>query len=293
MRENKEIVALLQLIDDPDEEVFDTVSQQLLHYGKDIIPNLEQLWELTHDADVQERIEQLIHRVHFQDLQREMLDWSQSKNPEILRGAVIVAKYQYPDLDIPALLKSFDQVRRSVWLELNAFLTPLEHVNIFNNLLYGHFKLVGNELTKRETKHFCINLLLEGKQGNPFTLGVLWLALAEQLDIPVFAMDIPRQFILAYIDTLYHFQSSDEAEGIQQIQFFIDPLNGLIYTQKDVDTYLEKINAKDKESYFTPMSNKKIIAHLLDELALCFTYNRELQKADDVKQLLSIVEGKY
>lgn len=288
MRENKEIAALLKLIDDPDDEVYDTVSEKLLHYGKEIIPNLEQLWEHTSDADLQERIEQLIHRVHFQDLQREMLDWSQSKNPELLRGAVIVAKYQYPDLDIPALLAGFDQIRRSVWLELNAFLTPLEHVNIFNNLLYSYFKLVGNELTKREPKHFFINLLLESKQGNPFTLGVLWLALAEQLDIPVFAMDIPRQFILAYIDTLYHFQSTED-EGIQQIQFFIDPLNGMIYTQKDVDTYLEKINAKDKERYFKPMTNKKIITLMMEELALCYTYNNELQKADEMKQLIMLV----
>jgi hypothetical protein len=110
------------------------------------------------------------------------------------------------------------------------------------------------------------------------------LALAELLDIPVFAVDIPRQFILAYIDTLYHFHSTD-AEGIQQIQFFIDPLNGMVYTQKDVDSYLEKIKATDRETYFTPLNNKKVIAKLLDELALCYSYNGEILKADEVKML--------
>ncbi len=290
MRENKEIVALLKLIDDPDDEVFDTVSEKLLHYGKDIIPNLEQLWELTQDAELQERIEKLIHRVHFQDLQKEMLEWSRSKNPELLKGAIIVSKYQYPELDIPSILASFDQIRRSIWLELNSFLTPLEHVNIFNNLFYGYFKLQGNELTKREAKHFFINILLETKQGNTFTLGVIWMALAEQLDVPIFAMDIPRQFILAYIDTLYHFHST-EAEGVEQIQFFIDPLNGMVYTQKDVDTYLDKIKATERETYFTPMTNTKVIVKLLEELSLCFIYNREDAKADEIKQLLQIIES--
>ena len=71
MQQNNEISALLKLIDDPDDEVFDTVAEKLLHYGKEIIPNLEQLWEVTEDESLQERIESLIHRVHFQDLQHD------------------------------------------------------------------------------------------------------------------------------------------------------------------------------------------------------------------------------
>jgi len=39
---NKEILALLQLMDDPDLEVYDSVAERLLHYGKAIIPTLEE-----------------------------------------------------------------------------------------------------------------------------------------------------------------------------------------------------------------------------------------------------------
>lgn len=39
MQENPEISALFTLIDDPDEEVFSTVSQRIVDYGKGIIPN--------------------------------------------------------------------------------------------------------------------------------------------------------------------------------------------------------------------------------------------------------------
>ena len=219
MWENKEISALLRLIDDPDDEVFDTVSEKILHYGRAIIPNLEDLWENTADQSVQERIEQLIHRVHFQDLQQELLEWSKSKHPEILRGAILIAKYQFPDLNIPALLAQFDQIRRNIWLELNNYLTPLEQVNVFNSILYNYYKLQGHELTEREPKYFFINQALESRQGNSFTFGILYLALCELLDIPIFAVDVPRQFIFAYIDTLYHFYSPDN-EGVQQIQFF-------------------------------------------------------------------------
>ena len=161
MQQNKEISALLQLIDDPDDEVFDTVAEKLLHYGKDIIPNLEQLWEVTIDESLQERIELLIHRVHFQDLQHEMLEWSSSKNPELLRGAILVAKYQFPDLNVPAILSQFDQMRRNIWLELNNYLTPLEQVNVFNSILYSYYKLQGHELTDRDPKYLFIIQVVE------------------------------------------------------------------------------------------------------------------------------------
>src|SRR3954462_4108852 len=98
MHSNKEITALLRLIDDPDDEVYDTVASKLLNYGREIIPNLEQLWELTADEAVQERIELLIHRVHFHDLQQDFLEWSSAEHPELLRGAILVARFQFPDL---------------------------------------------------------------------------------------------------------------------------------------------------------------------------------------------------
>lgn len=288
MWENKEISALLQLIDDPDDEVFDTVSEKILHYGKAIIPNLETLWEHTADQSIQERIEQLIHRVHFQDLQEELLDWSQSKQPEILKGAIIVAKYQFPDLNVSELLSQFDKIRRNIWLELNNYLTPLEQVNVFNSILYNYYKLQGHELTERDPKYFFINQVLESRQGNSYTLGVLYLALCELLDIPIFAVEVPRQFIFAYIDTLYHFFSPD-TDGVQQIQFFIDPLNGMVYTQKDVDTYLRKINAVDRDTYYTPLLSKRVIFKMLEELCLCYRYKREDTKADEIQQLMNIL----
>lgn len=289
MQYNKEISALLRLIDDPDDEVFDTVADKLLHYGKEIIPNLEQLWEITSDQEVQERIEMLIHRMHFQDLQHDFLEWSSSDHPELFRGAILIAKYQFPDLNVPSLLTQFDQIRRNVWLELNNYLTPLEQVNVFNSILYNYYKLQGHELTDRDPKYFFINQVLESKHGNSYTIGVLFLSLCELLDIPIFAVNIPRQFVFAYIDTIYQFFSRD-GEGIQQIQFFIDPINGMIYNRHDVDTYLKKINAGNDESYFSPMLTRAIIHKMMEELSLCYQYRKENDKAYEIQQLMKIIE---
>lgn len=290
MLPTNEIKALFRLIDDPDPEVYDTVVGQILHYGKEIIPSLEHLWETSEDEILQERIAQLIHRVHFQDLQHDLKTWSQAKSPELLRGAILVARYQYPDLNLPFLLTQFDQIRRNLWLELNNYLTPIEKINIFNSILYNYYKLQGHELTERKPEHFFINKVLESKQGNAFSLGVLQLALSELLDIPVFAVSVPRQFLLAYFDSLRHFYTTDQSLQ-RQISFFIDPMNGMIYTQTDVDNYLMKIKAGNRNSaFFEPQSSVNVIYRMLEELALCYSYNKDEERVQEIQQLMSLLK---
>src|SRR5690606_926839 len=210
------------------------------------------------------------------------------KRPELLKGAILIARYQFSELNVPALLAQFDIIRRNIWLELNNYLTPLEQINVLNSILYNYYKIEGQELTKREAKHFFINQVLESKQGNNYAIGILYLALCEMLDIPVFAMNIPRQFVFAYIDTLHHFFTSDYDQ--QQIQFFVDPLNGMVYTQTDVNAYLKKINCEILPEYFTPLPAKTIIYKMMEELAICYQYNNEEEKAAEIKILMKILE---
>jgi len=195
-------MALLHLVDDPDTEVFETVADRLLGYGKEIIPNLEQLWEVTEDENVQYRIEHLIHRALFTELQHDFAAWGKEEMPSLFKGALLLARYRYPDLDIQAFLKQLDQMRRNIWLEMNAYLTPLEQINIINSILYNYYKLQGHETTERDPNLFFINHTLESKQGNAFSIGIIYLALCELLDIPIFAaisFRVERSYIACYI----------------------------------------------------------------------------------------------
>src|SRR4029078_1834211 len=97
MQENKEISALFHLIDDPDEEVFDTISEKIVSLGRAIIPNLENLWENTPDEEVQSRIESIIHKLHCRDLIIDFTHWKNGTG-DLLQGALLVARYQFPEM---------------------------------------------------------------------------------------------------------------------------------------------------------------------------------------------------
>ena len=281
-------MALLHLVDDPDSEVFDTVADQLLRYGKEIIPNLEQLWEVTEDENVQYRIEHLIHRALFTELQQEFAEWGKEQMPSLFKGALLVAKYRYPDLNVRNFLKQLDLMRRNIWLELHSDLTPLEQINIVNSILFNYYKLQGHEITERDPNLFFINHTLESRQGNAFSLGVIYLALCELLDIPVFAVDLPRQFVLAFFDTLYSFLTPD-TEPVQTIQFYIDPVNGMVYTQNDVEVYLKKIKAGHEEQFFQPLSNKAVIIRMLEEMATTYDNTQQEDKSQEMYQLIAVL----
>lgn len=290
MLPEKEIQALFRLLDDPDDEVFNMVAEKLTLCGKEIIPGLEYLWETTENDEVQDRITQLIHRVQFQDVQSEFKLWSSAANPELLRGAILVAKYQYPELNLPFLLTQFDKIRRNLWLELNNYLTPLEKVDVFNGILYNYYKLKGHELTENVPERFFVNRVLESKNGNSYTLGILYVALSELLDIPIFATAVPRQFLLAYVDNLQHFYTLDNASK-RQNSFYVDPQNGMVYTQHDVEVYLQRLNLDVKDDrFYAPLSNRDIILRLLKELRRCYQLNQQEEKADEIGTLMSIID---
>jgi regulator of sirC expression with transglutaminase-like and TPR domain len=288
METNNEISALFTLIDDPDEEVFGVVSDKIVGYGKPIIANLEHLWETTPEENIQDRIEVLIHRLHFGDLTQDFREWNDSGHHDLLLGALLVSKFQYPELATAPVLQDVEKLRRNIWLELNNYLTPLEQITIVSSIMYNYFGLKGIETAYDDPNSFLLHKVLESKTGNQVSNGVLYLLLCDLLDIPVKAIQIPKQFILAYIKPAEEEYEDDEL--LHHAEFFIDPSSGQIFTQKEVENYFKKIAVPPTHSYFKPQSNKQVIQYLLEELGNCFTTDKLFYKQQELDNISSLLD---
>ncbi len=288
MVENKEISALFHLIDDPDEEVYSTVSTRIISFGKAIIPNLENLWENTSKEDVQERIETLIHKLHFRDLTDDFVNWKNG-SCELLTGALLASKYHYPEMQDLQTLQEIEKIRRNIWLELNNYLTPLEQVNVITSILYNYYKQKGVEISYNQPEDFLITKTIETKKGNAISNGILYLVLCDLLDIPVKATNIPRQFILGYFDPQFEFMNPVK-NNAEKINFFIDPLNGQIYSHKDIENYFNRISVPLSASYLRKLNNIRIIRFLLEELSKCFDNDRNRYKMEELLSLVKLLE---
>ncbi len=287
MQENREIKALLHLIDDPDEEVFNVISGKIMGYGIGIIPNLENLWENTTQEDTQDRIEMLIHRLHFQDLQEEFTNWKRSPYQDLLSASILVSRFQYPDLVSTSIMQEMEKLRRNIWLELNSYLTPLEQVNVISSILYNYYGLKGMEVGYQHPEEFLVNKVLECKRGNTISNGILYLVLSQLLDIPVKAINIPKQFVLAYFKSEYSLDPKQTPQ--QQIEFYIDPLSGQVFTHKDVENYFKRISVPPVASYFKAVDHKRIIQTLLEEFSKCFDTPKDEYKQRELLMLAELI----
>jgi regulator of sirC expression with transglutaminase-like and TPR domain len=288
METNKEISALLHLIDDPDEEVFDAVSRKIVDYGKPIIPNLEHLWETTPDEPTQGRIEILIHRLHYRDLTEDFRQWNVSGHHDLMLGAMLTCKFLYPELSTTPVMQEIEKIRRNIWLELNNYLTPLEQINVVTSILYSYYGLKGGETNYKDPNEFLLHKTLESKRGNQISNGILYLMLCELLDIPVRAINIPKQFIIAYFKPGY----SDELlpNHLHKIEFFIDPTSGQVFTHQDVESYFKRISVPPVGTYFKPQKNRQVIRLLLEEFSKSFNDDKQLYKQAELMDLARLLE---
>lgn len=288
MKPNKELSALFHLIDDPDEDVYNAVSDKIVSFGKEIIPNLEHLWETISDEDTQERIELLIHRLHLRELTDDFIKWKDGET-DLLVGALLIAKYHYPEMEPEQTLKEIEKLRRNIWLELNNYLTPIEKVNVLNSIFYNYYKQKGVEISYDSSDTFLINKTLESKKGNAISNGIIYLVLCQQLDIPVKAINIPRQFILGFFDQQYA-AINPVGHSSEKINFYIDPLSGQMYSHKDIENYFKKLSVPPVTSYFRPISNKRIIQFLLEELSKCYDNDRNQYKMNELLFFVNLLD---
>jgi hypothetical protein len=289
MKETKEINALFTLIDDPDDEVYSTVSNRIIGFGKGIIPNLENLWENTLSEEVQERIEMLIHRLHFTDLTNDIAEWSKSAYHDLLFGALLVAKFQYPDLHTTPVLQEIEKIRRNVWLELNNYLTPLEQANVLSSILYNYYNLKGTEVAYTNPDDFFIHKVLECKKGNSISNGILYQVMCELLEINARIINIPKQMVIAFYQSDFD-PSNYIGNPKEKILFFVDGLSGQAFSHKDIDNYFKRTSITPTGSYFKPLSHKRIIQVMIEELSKCFTLYSNQYKQKELQTLSQLLD---
>jgi len=289
MQKEAEINALFKLIDDPDEEVFNTIADRLLNYGTPIIPDLEHLWENTLDEATLERIEIMIYKLRLQDLKEAFLEWKSKPDPSLFEGALLVTKFQFPELAIDSLRHQMEKIRRNIWLELNNYLTPLEQANVIRNILYNYYQIKGVEVNYEKPEEFLISAPLQSKKGNAIANTLLYAELCQQLEIQAQFINIPKQCIIAFYTSDWD-PEEIVANPQEFIQFYVEGTTGNAFSQKDLDQYMIRSNIEPKNSYYKALTNVKIIKKHLLEFAKCFNSPTLQYKQKDLTDLANLLD---
>lgn len=284
----EEIRALIQLLDDPSVEVNQEVTKNILEQGVSILPDLEAAWEESLDQDYQERIVGLIQEIQVLSTNKEMGKWMASEQYDLLKGVYLLAKYQYPELTYSEIEDPIEQIMKDVWLELNNNLTALEKVRILNHILFDVHGFRKNTKDFYNPRNSFINQVLETKRGNPISLSVVYSIIAQRLGLPIFGVNLPKNFILAYKDELIGGETFDEDPD--DILFYINPYNrGAVLGRKEIDLFLKDQGLQARRSYYLPCSNPQIIVRMLHNLINAYNKSGYKEKALQFEQVLNIL----
>lgn len=272
-----ELKALVSLLDDEDTQIVSHVEDKIRSLGTSIIPFLEQEWESNFSPQVQRRIEELIHTLQYELLKERIRDWYSSPEQDLLTGMWLVATYQYPDLELIKLKQELEQLYYETWLEFKPDLYPFDQVKVVNSVLFNKIKFGANTKNFHSPGNSLINVVLESRKGNPITLCVIYLLVAQKLKLPVYGVNLPNLFVLTYKDE-------------RHTQFYINAFNkGLIFSRQDIENYISELHLTPQTSFFEPCQNLEIIRRVFRNLIMSFDKMGEHAKAEEVKELLLLI----
>lgn len=276
----KELKALISLLDDPDVDIFNQIELQLITCGPEVVPLLEESWETSFDPLSQTRIENIIHKIQFEQIQNELQLWAMQNQEDLLEGLLIINRYQYPNLDENIVHMQIAELRRNVWFSLIYDMSPVEKVKLLNNIIFREFGLSGNTSNYHDPQNSFIHKVLETKKGNPISLACIYSIVAQRLDIPIFGINLPKHFIAAYVEDDQHTPL-----------FYINVFNrGQIMKHDDINSFLKQLNLPLSDDYILPCTNCAIIKRVLRNLMTAYDHLGNMQKKEEVALLLKLLD---
>lgn len=289
-----ELRSLVALLDDNDPEVLLHVEQKLLTLGKQIIPILEEEWGELKDIYHQQRLENIIHQLQLNELLEEFLDWLKSKDQDLLHGVYLVCKYRFPDYDKQHLINLIEKLRLDVWLEMNFELSPFEKVRIMNYILYQVHGFKGNVENYHDPANSFINQVFETKKGNPILLASIYILVAQRLNIPIFGVNLPQHFVLAYLEEFGKSNVEMRFNEIEEmlnksgkILFYINAFNGgSIFSKTNLIQFLQQVKITVNNDFLVPCNNLDIIKRILRNLASAYEKLNKINKQQEVLKIL-------
>ncbi len=288
--EKSKLDALINLLDDPDNSVFELVEKELLKESNDIIPMLEKKWETSFDTNLQERIENLIQSLQFKETYNKLDVWINSNLNErdLFTGFWIVDQFQYPDLNLLNIQLKVENIRKKIWLELNNSLTLLEKTTILNHFLFNINGFAINHGNKNSSQNCFLSQILDSKKGNPVSLSILYTILARQLELPAYFIDFPKNPLIAIVEPelarKVHGKSSDS-----DVLFYINPSHkGAITSIKEIEYHLRKNDYQPLHDFTEPKSDILFIQRLLESLEESYKSLGMFEKEEQIQQMLEL-----
>ncbi len=278
----EDIDNILNLLDDPDEKVFELLSSQIISKGEQFFPYLKEKSFSTENELLKKRLKTLLNIIYLNNIDQNFRHISLTENGDLdlEEGTLLLATFGYPDLDIQDYKEQLDSLTKNLDEKIKNIADPLALIETMNNFLFIEEGFQGNQIDYMDPNNTYINMVIDRRTGIPITLSVIYLFLAKRLSLPFYGIGMPGHFILQY--------KKDNFE------VFIDPFNsGQILSKQDCMNLLLFSGYGFLERYLDISSNKEILKRMIRNLLLIYKEENNDEKYDKLRDLLNIIDVNY
>lgn len=289
------INTMLLLLDDNDEAVRLEMTNQILRMGYDVLPQLQEAlfeFDFEHTESLY-ALQDITQKLEFNFYADRLLAWSHNPN-DLLEGVWLLNK-TFPNApDIDDINKEIERIKIEVWLDLRYDLTALEKVRILNYVFFNRFSFTGDNDDFFNPNNNLLHKVLRHKKGNPILLSVIYAIVAQRLYIPIFGVNLPQNFVLAYLDipslpkpTADSRGKSMEPPPNHDVLFYVNPYSqGTVFGRKHIESFVNNLNMTTHPEFFYPCSNKDIVMRILNNLILSYQKVNKMELAQSYWLLL-------
>jgi len=289
------IHALVQLLDDPDDEVVRIVESKLIDEGAVYVPELEEIWLNNSYPHLNNRIEEMIKRYQKLSLLQDIDLWlAKKEDATALEAWVLASRVQYPGLKVGMVKAHLNQLKIDAWVKMGGVKNPLDQIQILNHVFFESYGFKGNNENYHNPDNSIITRVMETKYGNPISLSILYMSVAHDLGIPLFGVNLPQHFVLAYcrLKTPVNENGGYERDkikvsNVEKVNFYVNAFSkGQIFTKESVDAFLKVIKVSPHNSFYEPCDNLEIFRRILRNLHFAFSEQQDFDKQRDVYDIM-------
>lgn len=246
---NKEIWALVRLLDDSNAALAEQARDALVGFGAAALPALQEY------ADANPALAaRLTQRIQAQVLEDEWAALAQ--NPDAEAAALLLARWLDPLLNPARIVLQLDALAEALRGALPGAPNRTGYRRdalALREWLAAAKGFQGNQENYYVPENSLLPHVLETRRGIPLSLCMVYLFVARRLGAPLYAIGMPRHFIVRY---------GDEREGT-----YIDPYNqGALMTREDCQRWLIQQGLGWREEYLRPVSDHSLIERMLRNL---------------------------
>jgi regulator of sirC expression with transglutaminase-like and TPR domain len=174
---------------------------------------------------------------------------------DLARAALLIARAEYPDLDIGGCLRRLDQLAEEAGagaLQRDA----LRRLHRLREFLFEEVGFRGNTDEYFDPRNSFLNDVLDRKLGIPITLSLVMIEVGRRLGLEIKGIGLPAHFIVAA-----------EIEGCQVL---LDPFHGgTLLTRESAQELVSRVLSRPvilQDGYFAPVSKRQFVARMLANL---------------------------